>query len=273
MVLARPGPCENCNRVHFLPFKAGSRIRMPLMPDWSEPPSDPMLHKNEVHVWRAHLDCGPDLLSRLSQTLGADETARASRFAFARDRDHFVAGRGILRALLGSYLDQHPAEVAIAYEPEKKPVLSAGLEKSALRFNLSHSHGLAVYAFSCERELGVDVEAIRAEVAGEDIAERHFAPQELAELRGLPSELRDQGFFLCWTRKEAYVKARGAGLGIPLDSFTVSLTPGAPETLSAADGQRWTLRSFEPAPGYVGAVVGEGRGWNLLLWDWRPGQQ
>ena len=107
-------------------------------------------------------------------------------------------------------------------------------------------------------------------VAGEDIARHYFSSRELAELRALPEAMQDEAFFLCWTRKEAYIKARGAGLGIALDSFAVSLTPGKPEELVSADRARWTLRSFRPAPGHVGAVVAEGCDWDVQLWDWVP---
>jgi 4'-phosphopantetheinyl transferase len=138
-----------------------------------------------------------------------------------------------------------------------------------VHFNLSHSRGLAVYAFARSRELGIDLEPIRPEFAGENIAERHFSSQELNEWHRLPPELRAEAFFLCWTRKEAYVKARGEGLQIPLASFSVTLTPGQPEELHSPDAARWHLHSFQPAPGYAAAVVGEGKDWRLLQWDWR----
>src|SRR5262249_24675748 len=104
---------------------------------------------------------------------------------------------------------------------------------------------------------------------GDEIAERYFSAVELSELRRLPRDGRDEGFFRCWTRKEAYIKARGDGLGsIPLDSFDVSLTPGEPERLGSGDSERWSLRAFDPGAGYAGAVVAEGRNWSLRLWDW-----
>jgi len=140
----------------------------------------------------------------------------------------------------------------------------------SVRFNLSHSRGLAVYAFARDRELGIDLEPIRPEFSAEDIAERHFSPQELEEWHRLTPGLRAEAFFLCWTRKEAYVKARGEGLQIPLASFSVTLTPGQPEILQSVDSTRWGLRSFQPAPGYAAALAAEGRDWRLVRWDWRP---
>ncbi|HTS12529.1 MAG TPA: 4'-phosphopantetheinyl transferase superfamily protein [Candidatus Limnocylindrales bacterium] len=139
-----------------------------------------------------------------------------------------------------------------------------------LCFNLSHSHGLALVAICREREVGVDVELIRPEFGGEEIARRYFSQREVDELKRLPPELQAEGFFLCWTRKEAYIKAKGDGLHIPLDSFDVSLTPGLPPLLNSADGFRWSLRSLAPGAGYVGAVVSEGRDWKLRLLSWEP---
>ena len=241
---------------------------MSALPEWSKPLAEPRLEESDVHVWRAFLECESSVLQRLEDSLAPDEKSRAAQFVFVRDRDHFIAARGILRALVGAYVGRSAAQVEFTYEAGGKPGLSLGAAKPPIRFNLSHSHGLAVYAFAHRREVGIDVEAVRPEVAGEEIAERFFSAGELAELRSLPRELRNEGFFLCWTRKEAYIKARGSGIGIPLDSFDVSLTPGQPEVLRSIDSSRWGLRSLRPAPGYLGAVVGEGKDWGLRLWDW-----
>jgi 4'-phosphopantetheinyl transferase len=228
------------------------------------------LQENEIHLWRASLDCEAMVLRGLEAILAPEEKSRAAKFVFAGDRDHFIAARGILRELLGAYLHQVPAKVDIAYGAQGKPTLGGSSSDGALHFNLSHSHGMAVYAFSLGREVGIDLEAIRADFASHDIAKRFFSPEEVAELQSLPPELRPEGFFLCWTRKEAYIKARGEGLQIPLDSFRVSLTPSAPESLTSADSAGWSLRAFEPNEGYAGAVVGEGVGWKLRYWQWNP---
>jgi 4'-phosphopantetheinyl transferase len=209
-------------------------------------------------------------MRQFEATLSTDEKARSERFHFARDRDHFVAARGILRQLLASYTQSSPAELQFNYGAQKKPALRAKNMPAALRFNLSHSHGLAIFAISEKRELGIDLELIQPRFAADGIAERYFSSRELAELRALPPEKTAEGFFLCWTRKEAYVKAHGAGLHIPLDSFDVTLTPGGPERLCSTDSERWSLRSFEPASQYVGAIVGEGKSWRASYWDWTP---
>jgi 4'-phosphopantetheinyl transferase len=243
---------------------------MPVPEKWLAPSTQPALRSEQVHVWRASLDYEPSFLRNFESMLSGDEIGRAARFHFSRDRDHFVAGRGILRKLLGAYLDKPPASLKFNYGPKDKPALPAGDLSAPVKFNLSHSHGLAVYAFTLGREVGIDVEMIRPEFAGDEIAERYFSPREIAELRALPQDLRPEGFFNCWTRKEAYVKARGEGLQIPLESFDVSLTPGEPPKLASADSSRWSLRSIEPAPRYVAAVVAEGNDWQLWKWAWLP---
>jgi 4'-phosphopantetheinyl transferase len=236
--------------------------------EWYPAPSGLELGEDDVHLWRASLDCDAPVLSRLQTTLSRDERARADRFVFPADRNHFIAARGILRELLGAYLALLPAKLKFRYGTHGKPALDANASDSVLQFNLSHSKGLAIYAFSRGRELGVDVEQIRPQSAGEDIARRYFASSEVAELQALPTNLRPEAFFLCWTRKEAYVKAHGAGLSLPLDSFTVSLTPGRAVALQAADTARWSVESLEPAPGFVAAVVVERGEWRRSCWSW-----
>jgi 4'-phosphopantetheinyl transferase len=237
---------------------------------WLPAPLGLKLGTDDVHLWRASLDCDAPVLSRLENTLSPDELARADRFVFSTDRNHFVAARGILRELLGVYLARPPAALKFRYTNHGKPALDANATDSDLQFNLSHSGGVAIYAFSLGRRLGVDVEQIRPQLAGEDIARRYFAAREVAELLALPTHMRPEGFFLCWTRKEAYVKAHGAGLSLPLDSFAVSLTPGRITELHAEDSDQWSLHSFELAPGFIAAMVAEGRNWRSSCWSWHP---
>ena len=237
---------------------------------WLPAPAELKLGASDVHLWRASLDCDAPVLSRLETTLSSDETARANRFVYSKDRNHFVAARGILRELLGAYLTLPPAQIRFRYAEHGKPALDANPSDSVLQFNLSHSGSLAIYGFSLGRRLGVDVEKIRPQLAGEDIARRYFAAREDAELQALPMQRRAEGFFLCWTRKEAYIKAHGAGLSLPLDSFTVSLTPGRAAELQSDDSDDWALRSLEPGPGFVGAMVAEGRNWRSSSWSWSP---
>jgi len=237
---------------------------------WGPGPERLELTRDEVHVWRASLECGESVLRPFEATLAAEERARAQRFVFQPDRDSYIAARGILRELLGSYLKQAPGEIEFEYGPQGKPALRGESSQTPVQFNVSHSHGMALFAFAVERRVGVDVELVRPDFAREKIAERFFSPQEVTELRSLPPVVQDEGFFLCWTRKEAYIKARGEGLQIPLKSFQVSLAPGEPARLRASDGADWSLRSVRPDPRYVGAVVGEGKDWKLRGWEWKP---
>jgi 4'-phosphopantetheinyl transferase len=181
----------------------------------------------------------------------------------------------LLRTILGRYLDVAPGTVRFCYGPHGKPALIAEMaEQTGVRFNVAHSHDLALYAVTRGREVGIDVERIRAEVASTEIAQRFFSPAEVAALCALPDELQTEAFFACWTRKEAYIKATGGGLSHPLDGFDVSLTPGEPVVAlrTHADPQeaaRWSLRALDPGPGYAAAVAVEATRWNLTCWQWR----
>lgn len=235
---------------------------------WVPAPAVAELAEGEIHLWRAHLPLDETALRRLRSTLSSDEQDRARRFHFRRDGDRFISGRGILRDLLGRYSRHTPSEISFDYNELGKPSVSAPRSARDICFNLSHSHELVLLAFTTRRNLGVDVEWLRPDFGGADIAQRYFAQQEIAEFRSLPPSRQAEGFFLCWTRKEAYIKARGEGLKIPLDSFHVSLTPGQPARLYCEDRARWSLTSVDPYSGYVGAMVVEGQSPQLKFWDW-----
>ena len=232
--------------------------------NWSRPVRPVALPENEIHIWRAWLGLEFQERDRLSSYLSEDERARASRFVFQHDREHFVVARGRLRELLGTYLQCPPQSLEFRTGQYGKLSLA---DRADVRFNLTHSYGLALYAFAMKGELGIDAEKIRPEFATEGIAERYFSSAEQSELREVPANLRTDAFFLCWTRKEAYVKAHGGGLQIPLESFDVSLTPGKPETLRSTDSERWNLWSFEPAPEYIASIIWEGTPASLRYWD------
>ncbi len=239
--------------------------------EWLSPPETPQLADDTIHVWRASLAMDSAALQRLENTLAEDERVRAGRFIFERDRNAFVAARGILRDLLSRYLSCAPQTIEFVYGPRGKPAISDKRQSpQRLSFNLSHAQGLALIGIGRDREIGIDVELIRPEFGGEEIAKRYFSPQEIDELGRLPTELRAEGFFLCWTRKEAYIKAKGDGLHIPLESFDVSLTPGLPAKLNSDDQARWGLRSLAPEPGYAAAIVAEGDDWQLRQCRWTP---
>jgi 4'-phosphopantetheinyl transferase len=187
----------------------------------------------------------------------------------AHAREQFIASRGILRELLSAYLGVPATEISVSYGPYGKPALSGSANSAALRFNASHSHGYGVFAFARKREVGVDVEQVRAEIATEEIASQFFAEAEITELGALPPELRGQGFFKCWTRKEAYIKGRGLGLQIPLQSFNVSIRTDEVQQIREGNSLPWSVHSFEAGPGFIGAVAAEGTEWRLRYFDWR----
>jgi len=241
---------------------------------WQPAGQPPPLTIDDVHVWRIALEMSETMLARLREILAEDERRRAVRFHFEKDRRHFTAGRGALRMLLARYLGRRPEEVRFVYSNYGKPRLADSDNGGNLRFNLTHSHGLALLAITRGRDIGVDVERLREmERDGEPLAERFFSPREAAVLRSLSPELRREAFFHCWTRKEAYIKANGKGLSLPLDQFDVTLHPTEPAALLAThhdptEARRWSLRSLHPGEGYVGALAVEGHSWSLWCGDW-----
>jgi 4'-phosphopantetheinyl transferase len=194
--------------------------------------------------------------------LSGAERERAGRFAFGRDARRYIVGRARLRELLGARLDVPPGSVALATGAQGKPALADRADGGDLRFNLAHSDEVAVYAFSFGREVGIDVEAVRTLRDTDALAAHWFSRSENEAYQALDPRQKLVGFFNCWTRKEAFVKALGEGLSRPLDSFDVSLAPGAPAALlrveaRPGDDRRWQMESFVPAPGFVAAVVAE----------------
>lgn len=225
--------------------------------------------EQEVPLWVVDLDCSPERPSALLECLSSDERARAGRFRFDRDRRRYVVARAALRRVLGNVVGVPASQIAFEYGPYGKPAL-ASPAGARVEFNVSHCEGLALIAVAAGRRVGVDLERVAAGASRQPIAERFFSPTEIAALRALPVASQDEAFFACWTRKEAYIKARGEGLSIPLDAFSVSLGPGEPAALLDGPGgrdgiQTWSLTSLTPAPGFIAAVAVEGEDWRLLL--------
>jgi len=196
--------------------------------------------------------------------LSAEERAQAARFVFERDRVRFSIAHTALRDILSRYTGEDASAIVIHTAEKGKPYLA---DHPEIRFNLSHSGCWAMVAVTRGREVGVDIECIRADRSSEDIAKRFFAPAEVRALNGTPEHSRVQAFFACWSRKEAYIKARGEGLGIPLDSFEVSL--GEDGVLChAEDLERWSMCSLRAPKGYAAALVAEGSGWQVRQLEW-----
>lgn len=244
------------------------------MLSWNPPPRSLSLSARDVHVWKISLDSMAARLPKLAEALSQDERAEASLLRFERDRRRFIACRGILRAVLGRYLNAAADSIAFRYGPHGKPAVATGSVGLALRFNVSHAEGMALYGIANGREVGIDLERIHNDRAADEVAARFFSDGEIAALRALRPHERVKAFFRCWTRKEAYVKARGEGLSLPLTQFDVSLGPGEAAALLSTrhdpqDASRWSLRELLAGPTYVATIAVEGHGWQLRCWQWR----
>ena len=227
------------------------------------------LPPDEVHVWLVDLSRAAGRPERYAAVLSNDERQRAARYAFDPPRLRFITTRKTLRELLGGYLNLPPQRIRLAYGEHGKPHLAGRLAVGGLHFNLAHSGDLALLAFARGRRLGVDVEQVRSLPELMTIANRYFTANEAAQVAALPEEERQAAFFACWTRKEAFIKALGAGFALPPDRFEVSLGAGEPPRLVAVKGmpgeaERWSLAAWEPRPGYVAALAVEGDGWRLV---------
>lgn len=218
---------------------------------WSGPAADAT--GRAVEVWPVQLRGSGATISRLRALLSDDELERALRFRGENLQHAYILARGALRLLLAHSLGRAPAEIDLAYEPAGKPFLPGSL----LNFNVSHSGQVALYAFTRRCEVGVDVECMRSLPDMHDIAHRFFHPAEVVDLLALPEDQRARGFFDCWARKEAYMKATGLGLSTPLDSFRVHLAPGEARLVECADGGacEWSLHDLQVVPGYAAALA------------------
>lgn len=237
---------------------------------WSEPPKSPSLHSGEVHVWRIELEQPDELLQKFRTTLDSEELRRAARFHFDKHRRHFVVGRGFLRDVLSRYLNAKPEALRFSYGAYGKPALAGEHQDTSLRFNMSHSHNVALLAITKEKQLGVDVEHIRSDFASEDIARRFFSRLEIEGFNTLAKEEQVAAFFRCWTRKEAFIKATGKGLSQPLDAFDVTLAPAVPAALLRVqddDASRWSMSDLDAGTDYAAALVVEGVVTKVKCWS------
>ena len=224
-----------------------------------------------IRIWRVPLDAFFEEDARLEGVLSLDETDRAHRYFFDRDRRRFIIGRAVLRLILAGYLGTEAEQVKINYGKHGKPSLAE--PNAGVRFNVSHSQEIALIAVAHGREVGVDVEFVRQLTDQEQLLTWNFSSCEVAAYRQLPCQQQQAAFFAGWTRKEAYLKARGEGLSIPLDSFAVSLGSDDPAALlevrhDPMEPARWGMANLSVAPGYAGALVAEGGGWRFDYADW-----
>ncbi|MEW5959596.1 MAG: 4'-phosphopantetheinyl transferase superfamily protein [Chloroflexota bacterium] len=240
---------------------------------WTAPAAPPVLRRHEVHVWRVNLDQSNEYVRSLQQMLAPDELDRANRFHQEQDRRRFIMARGVLRLILSTALAVEPDRLRFCYNPYGKPALIAEPGHEPLDFNLAHSRHLALYAVAWNRPVGVDLEYIHQDFTCEQIAEQFFSPREQAALKAITQPAaKCRAFFNGWTRKEAYLKARGAGLSLPLDRFSVSLAPGEPPRLldhrdDPAECSRWSLVELTVDPGFAATLAVGGHGWQLACWE------
>ena len=229
-----------------------------------------VLEENEVHVWRVSLDASVDLQKKCTTILSADERQRSKRFHFVKHRRQYVISHGVLRELLGRYLRCTADGIDFVVNQFGKPYL----ENVRLKFNLSHSEDFALIAIASNLEVGVDVEAINRKVEYLDLAKRFFSQQEFREIAAYPEEHQALAFFRCWTGKEAIIKAKGEGLSIPLDSFSVSLIGDGIQKISLSSEEigssTWALAPLEVNESYLAGLAYEDKGGerNIIVRDW-----
>lgn len=236
---------------------------------WPPPPEVLQLASDEIHVWAAPLAIARGILNAYAATLSPDEKARAERFKFEKHRHRFIAGRGMLRTILGRYLLADPATLRFDYLTNGKPAL-ASYASRGIHFNLSHSEDLALVAVTRIGIVGVDVESVRAIEDADGLVARFFSPRENETFQKVPSGEKPAAFFNLWTRKEALLKATGEGITRSLSLVEVSFLPGEPARLLAVSGDtvkaaRWSLVDLQPARGFVGAVAIEVKDFSLKV--------
>jgi 4'-phosphopantetheinyl transferase len=232
---------------------------------WHNPPKKLNLGLENIHIWRVNLNLERSQLDRLRSTLSNDEITRAERFYFPKHRHSFIASRGILREILGRYLEIEASQVKFGYELRGKPFLEKESNGLQLNFNVSHSEDLALYAMACNNQVGIDLEMIRPISDIQQLAQRFFAPSETDAIASLASPYQEQMFFRYWTCKEAYLKATGEGLS-SLEQAEIIFNSSESPKLSHTSS--WMLQELIPADNYVGAVAFETGSKSLSFWQW-----
>ena len=242
---------------------------------WPVAPTTVRLEPGQLHIWAAALNEFVSQAPILGSLLSPAEQARAEKFKLLEHRNHYLVRRGLLRLILSRYLQQHPSAIHFQHGPKGKPELRRKENSLPLFFNTSHSAEITVCAVTSACPIGVDVERTRQIPEIEGIARRFFLPRETQTLMALSPEARLQAFYVCWVRKEAFLKATGEGISAGLARVEVTVAPHEkPMVVSIAGEQRvheqWQLHPFSPAPGYVGCVAY--RNAPLVLSQWRQAE-
>jgi 4'-phosphopantetheinyl transferase len=238
---------------------------------WHTPPTDLSLPLNEVHIWRVNLETPPAVVQRCETVLSPSERTRAQRYVFKRDRRRWTIARATLRHLLSHYLNTEPATLEFDLNEFGKPSLATPHREMGIEFNLSHSAEMALYAFTRDRLVGIDVEYMRADLDFDGMARHSFSLQEQQLLHNLVGEEKRRTFFRGWTCKEAYAKALGKGFSQAFDQFTVSLLPSEPFALLQQNEDereltRWSFVELDAGPEYAAALVVEGHECQSKCW-------
>ncbi len=241
---------------------------------WMLGPDNLSLDADDVHVWRSQLDLPAPITEWLASFLARDEQTRVQGLKHHHDRTEYIVARGLLRVILSNYLRKQPGELHFGYEDYGKPFLMCEPSDDSLSFNASHSGGIGLVAVTHRAKIGIDIECIRPRIAAMQMAELYFSDMEVRTLRSLPDDLRLAAFYRAWVRKEAYVKARGGGLSLDLQSFAVSLAPAEPAALLSVDGHlcdgsSWSLQDVEVGDGFAAAVAIQGKRGDLACWELR----
>ena len=230
------------------------------------------IKRDVIHVWRYTLDLPSSQRESLLEILSPDELERAGKFYFEKDRNRFIAARGILRKILGIYLNEDPEQIHFEYAAFGKPELKSGSYLPKLSFNLSHSENIALFAIASEGNIGIDVEHIRYDMEIEPLASRFFSEMEIHALERVEGEKQNDVFFQFWTRKEAFLKAIGKGLSFPMERCDVSIADNrnfAPVIIptDTEEHTNWFVLDLEPGKGYAAAVVADRPEMEISFWD------
>ena len=227
---------------------------------WQNSPSQPLLANKRVHVWRANLDLPTTEIERLAAFLSTDEIARANKFHFLEHKRRFIVARGILRQLLGNYLQISPNKIEFEYSDRGKPRLAASMGNSYIQFNVSHSMEYVLYGFTNNHLIGVDLEFLRETQDAAELAKSFFTHREYELIANSTDEERQKAFFQFWTAKEAYLKAIGTGLSDSLSDIEITFDCAKkPKLLSVGENiatvGNWSIYHFIPAANYVAAII------------------
>lgn len=241
---------------------------------WLDTNQPSTIDSGEVHIFCVSMNQPGSRLQEFFQALSSNEVKKKDRFHFVKDRDRYVIRHGVLRKILGSYLDVPACSVDIEYTEYGKPIIMGNNDDSWLQFNLTSSRDLALIAVTRMNPIGVDLEYMIDDFPYMDIALKYFSSGEMRQLYALPEESHKRAFFDGWARKEAYVKARGEGLSIPLDRFEVSICPGDRAELLHHDDDlhesfRWSLQAIDLGDHYAAAFAVEGPLCECTFWDLR----